>query len=131
MLSNIVAELIAERVVTAQMRTDQKFCFGVQVYAPDSEQRPDELDVEISPSGTRDAAGSLQYSIKVNDDTLPINVTGVGIRAVLHSLFVQIPIVDFTSHSPWWTIKPKQRVDYRSPSSRPTPMMFRIGEFRD
>jgi len=118
MLSNIVAELITERIEASRLRLDQKFCFSVLATPPtparDEGAGPDELNVEVMLAGSRDTLGALEYSVKVNDLTLPIDISASGLRSLLAATFTQAQVVDLAHHQPWYTVRTRLSTDYEN-----------------
>ena len=133
MLSNIVAELITEKVNAVKLSLNQKFCFSVLASPPKDAQKKgatghDVLDIEIMPTGSRDDSGLTEYTVKINDLTLPINVNSHGLQALLMATFLQVSVIDFTTHNPWWQVEQRVHNDYENTRTEgaKTGLLYRI-----
>ena len=104
MLTKIIAELITEKIQASRLGLNQKFCFSVVAGKPDSKVRQDELDFEIMLAGSSDENGNPEYTVKTNGLQVPIPVTLRGVQAVLTAAFIQMNVIDFTQHEPWYRI---------------------------
>ena len=117
MLNKVIAELVTDRITVTSMRLDQKFTVEFKVRTT---KKSDEckLLIEVMQSGILTDARQVLYKVKMAGNSMPINVTGDGLRAVIQATLMQFKVVDFASSDRWFSILPRTLSDYDRPQRR-------------